>query len=59
MGLKVLIPFGGQIIPNSIVGAKLLWKNAQKKEMKKNTSEIMNRIIPNFNPSVTLIVCLP
>ena len=25
IGLKVLIPLGGQIIPNSIDGANLLW----------------------------------
>ena len=35
IGLKVMIPFGGQIIPISIVGDNLLWKNAQKKEIKK------------------------
>jgi hypothetical protein len=45
-GLNGKIPVGGHVDPNSIVGDKLLWKNAQKNEMK-NTSEIMNRIIQN------------
>ena len=31
-GLKGCIPFGGQIAPNSIVGANAEWKNAQKKQ---------------------------
>jgi hypothetical protein len=35
IGLKVWIPFGGHNIPNSIVGDNLLWKNPQKKEIKK------------------------
>lgn len=59
IGLNVLIPFGGHVIPISIVGASLLWKNAQKKEMKKNTSDTMKRIIPSFSPFTTLIVCFP
>lgn len=44
---------GGQVIPNSTVGDKLLWKNAQKNETKKNTSETINKIIPHRNPIVT------
>jgi hypothetical protein len=44
---------GGQIIPNSIAGERLLWKKAQKNEMKKNTSEIINKIIPHRSPIVT------
>lgn len=59
MGLNVLMPFGGHVIPISIVGDNLLWKNAQKKEIKKNTSDTMKRIIPIFNPFTTLIVCFP
>jgi hypothetical protein len=55
-GLKGRTPVGGQIDPSSTVGESLLWKNAQKKEMKKNTSEMMNRIIPHRNPLVTLLV---
>lgn len=59
IGSNVKIPFGGQIIPISIVGDKLLWKNPQKNEIKKNTSEIINKIIPNLSPLVTAIVCFP
>jgi hypothetical protein len=50
---------GGHIIPISILGDKLLWKKAQKKEIKKNTSEIINKIIPQRRPFETKIVCLP
>lgn len=53
-GLKPWIPTGGQIAPTSILGDKLLWKNAQKNEIKKNTSEIIKRIIPHRNPKLTL-----
>jgi hypothetical protein len=45
-GLKVSIPFGGQILPISIVGAILAAKNAQKKAKKNITSETINKIIP-------------
>lgn len=31
-GFNGFIPLGGHTAPISIVGAKLLWKNAQKKE---------------------------
>jgi hypothetical protein len=58
-GLNGEIPVGGHVEPNSIVGDNLLWKNAQKNEMKKNTSEMMNRIVPQHNPFVTLFVCSP
>lgn len=44
---------GGHIFPNSIVGERLLWKKAQKKLIKKNTSEIINKIIPHRKPNVT------
>lgn len=50
---------GGQVAPISILGERLLWKNAQKKEIKKKISEIMNKIIPHRNPFVTNKVCLP
>lgn len=59
MGLNVSIPLGGQINPNSIVGANLLWKNPQKNDRKKNTSEVMNKIIPQRRPIVTVNVCNP
>jgi len=41
------------------VGDNLLWKKAQKKEIKKNTSEIINKIIPHRKPIVTGKVCNP
>jgi ABC-type iron transport system FetAB permease component len=44
--LKGTIPFGGQILPNSTVGAKLAAKNAQKKQKKNITSDAMKSIIP-------------
>lgn len=59
IGLNVVIPIGGQNIPISIVGDNLLWKNAQKNDTKNNTSEIINRIIPIFNPCTTFMVCFP
>jgi hypothetical protein len=52
-GLKGMIPAGGHIAPSSHAGARLLWKKAQKNLKKKNTSEIMKRIIPHRNPKVT------
>ena len=58
-GLKGDSPKGGQTEPSSIVGAKLLWKNAQKKEEKNKTSETINKIIPYRNPSSTIEECKP
>ena len=58
-GLNERIPVGGQREPISIVGDKLLWKKAQKNERKKNTSEIINKIIPHRKPLVTNFVCNP
>lgn len=52
-GLKGKIFNGGHIAPISILGDNLLWKKAQKKEIKKKISEIINKIIPNFNPHNT------
>lgn len=52
-GLSGLIPVGGQAQPNSGVGAKLLWKKAQKKAKKNSTSDVINKIIPHRNPFVT------
>jgi hypothetical protein len=46
VGLNVSIPFGGQIVPISIVGAKLAAKNAQKNAKKNMISETINKIIP-------------
>lgn len=45
-GLKGEIFLGGQSMPISIEGASLEWKNAQKNETKKKTSEMINKIIP-------------
>jgi hypothetical protein len=49
-GLNGLIPCGGHIRPISMDGDNLLWKKAQKNEMKKKISEIMNKIIPIRKP---------
>jgi len=58
-GLIGLIPVGGHTHPISGVGAKALWKNAQKKEKKNITSESTNRIKPIFIPRTTKEVCMP
>lgn len=58
-GLKGMILFGGQIEPISIFGDKLLWKNAQKNEIKKNTSDKINNNIPNLSPFSTKRVWNP
>jgi len=50
---------GGQVDPNSIVGDKLVWKNAQKNDTKNKTSDTMNSIIPHCSPFVTIFVCNP
>jgi hypothetical protein len=52
-GLKGLIPRGGHSWPISIDGAREEWKYAQKNEMKKKISEIINKIIPNRRPLYT------
>lgn len=59
IGLKTLIPNGGQFIPMSIDGDNVMWKKAQKNEEKNNTSDKINIIIPNFNPYITFLVCNP
>jgi len=46
-------PQGGHIFPNSTTGLNLEWKKAQKKDKKKKTSLIMNKIIPNISPLTT------
>lgn len=58
-GLKGKIPHGGQTDPNSIVGLNLEWKKAQKKEIKNNTSLIINKIIPTIKPLNTTLECNP
>lgn len=59
IGLNGEIPIGGHIVPNSILGASLLWKKAQKNEIKKKISDTINRIIPHRNPILTVEVCIP
>lgn len=54
-----MIPTGGQQQPSSVVGASLLWKNAQKNAKKKHTSERMNRSIPYRSPVVTYVLWAP
>jgi hypothetical protein len=46
--LKNIIFFGGQFNPSSIDGAKELCKKFQKKEINRNISEIINKIILNL-----------
>lgn len=58
-GEKGIIPKGGHCPPNSTLGANLAWKKAQKKDRKKNTSEIMNNTIPDWSPSITIFVWSP
>jgi len=57
--LKGIIPEGGQKKPISKVGESLLWKKAQKKEKKNNTSEVINKIIPQRRPLITCKVWSP
>ena len=53
------IPCGGQCAPSSTVGARALWKKAQKMLMKKNTSLTMNRATPRDSPFCTAKVWFP
>lgn len=50
---NIIICSGGQLKDISIDGDKDEWKKAQKKLEKKHISEIINKIIPIFNPLVT------
>lgn len=59
IGLKDLIPLQGHIWPMKISGDKEEWKKAQKNEIKKKTSDVINNIIPIFSPVITSFVCLP
>jgi len=59
IGLKELIAIGGQCCPNSMFGEILLWKNPQKNDTKKNTSDVINKTIPVFNPFITIKECTP
>jgi len=57
--LKGKIPAGGQFNPISMEGARLLWKNPQKKDKKKKISDTINKIIPILSPVYTIKVCKP
>jgi len=59
IGLNDVIELGGQFCPISMFGLILLWKYAQKNDMKNSTSEVMNRIIPILSPVITLDGCSP
>jgi hypothetical protein len=54
-----VIPVGGHVHPISGVGAKALWKNAQKNAKKKQTSERINKIIPNRRHDRRFLVWRP
>lgn len=56
IGSKDKINMGGQVNPNSNVGDRLEWKNLQKNEINRKISEIINKIIPNFNPLIIRLV---
>jgi hypothetical protein len=58
-GFNGVIPDGGQVHPISGVGRSLLWKNAQKKAKKKQTSDKINNNIPYRSPFVTYDVWAP
>ena len=58
-GFKGLISTGGQTIPISWTGDKLLWKKDQNQAIKNKTSLKINKIIPHFKPSWTFKVWSP
>jgi hypothetical protein len=47
------IPIGGHFAPNSMVGDKALWKNAQKIAKKNKASETINKATPILSPFCT------
>lgn len=56
---KGTTPVGGHLIPTSIEGANLKWKNAQKNEKNNITSLTIKRNIPIFKPFITSIEWSP
>ena len=48
-GFTGSIPIGGHWPPNSTVGVRALWKNAQKIAIKNSASDTINKITPKFN----------
>lgn len=59
MGEKASIPLQGHVDPIKISGANEAWKNAQKKDKKKKTSDVINKIIPICSPFTTSLVWSP
>jgi hypothetical protein len=55
----VWTPIGGHKVPTSTLGDSLLWKKAQKNDIKNNTSDIINRTIPHRIPSSTKLEWIP
>ena len=55
-GFIGITPFGGHMQPNSGVGAKLLWKYAQKKAKKNIISDVINNNMPICMPFITFDV---
>jgi len=53
------IPIGGHFAPNSIVGDKALWKNAQNIAKKNKASDTINKATPMLSPFCTAKVWLP
>lgn len=58
-GLKPSTPWGGQINPKSCEGLNEEWKKVQKNAEKKQTSLIINKIIPIFKPSIIRLLYSP
>ena len=55
IGLNLIIDRGGHIWPSSMLGLNEKWKKDQKKDKKNIISDVINKIIPNFNPFITNI----
>jgi hypothetical protein len=50
------VPKGGHTLPQAMLGTKLKWKKAQKKEKKSITSDTIKRSIPRRRPNCTFFV---
>lgn len=59
IGSNAKIICGGHACPISMFGEILLWKNPQKNETKKHTSDVINSTIPIFSPLFTRFRWLP
>jgi hypothetical protein len=49
-GFIASIPIGGHWAPNSTVGDKALWKNAQNIARKNKASDTINKATPKLRP---------